>query len=175
MRDKTFSVQLDLENSMTKTLLVSLLLAFGATLSSAGEQVILLLESAQQPAWLQSYDHHMIVAADGNRIKDLEQVMSSDQQQLLNRLKRYVVIDLASDIDRRGLETQNGVLAVFTNRKIPLHEDALTNDSLSSKQYALKLVGAERAWQITTGTGVLVGVLDTGIDWTPLLTMLSSV
>jgi subtilisin family serine protease len=39
------------------------------------------------------------------------------------------------------------------------------NDSLFERQWAMKKIGAEKAWNTATGKGVLVGVIDTGVDF----------
>lgn len=41
---------------------------------------------------------------------------------------------------------------------------AVTNDPYRSKQWGLDKIGAEQAWGRSTGTGVLVAVVDTGVD-----------
>ena len=40
----------------------------------------------------------------------------------------------------------------------------ITNDERSSEQWALRTVGASTAWPVTTGAGITVAVLDTGVD-----------
>ncbi len=55
------------------------------------------------------------------------------------------------------------VLAAAADRR--LHVDA-TNDTYRSLQWGLDTVAAETAWPYTTGTGVVVGVVDTGVDGT---------
>lgn len=39
-----------------------------------------------------------------------------------------------------------------------------SNDALFAKQWALGRIGAPAAWSSSTGTGVLIGIVDTGID-----------
>lgn len=41
-----------------------------------------------------------------------------------------------------------------------------TNDTYRAKQWGLDRIQAEQAWGVTTGTGVLVAVVDTGVDLT---------
>lgn len=44
--------------------------------------------------------------------------------------------------------------------------NALPNDPLLSKQWALSKIKATDAWSITSGTGVTIAIIDTGIDLT---------
>jgi len=40
------------------------------------------------------------------------------------------------------------------------------NDPLRPRQYALDLMRAEEAWQLATGRGIIIGIVDTGMDGT---------
>ncbi|MCF8413275.1 MAG: S8 family serine peptidase, partial [Melioribacteraceae bacterium] len=41
-----------------------------------------------------------------------------------------------------------------------------TNDPFKGNQYALNLIKASAAWDVTTGdTNVVIGIVDTGVDW----------
>ncbi|MBM3266557.1 MAG: S8 family serine peptidase [Candidatus Sericytochromatia bacterium] len=44
--------------------------------------------------------------------------------------------------------------------------DASGNDPLRSQQWYLDRVGAEQAWSVTDGKGIVVAVVDTGVDYT---------
>jgi subtilisin family serine protease len=43
---------------------------------------------------------------------------------------------------------------------------AATNDPLSSRLWGLQRVGAERAWQVSRGEGVIIAIIDTGVNLT---------
>ncbi len=90
--------------------------------------------------------------------------MAAAQREILDRLSRYVVVEL-SPAQAAALQDDNNVLLVQKNQRLTLHQTATTNDSLSSKQYGLPIVGAPKAWTLATGKNVRVGVVDTGIDW----------
>jgi len=55
------------------------------------------------------------------------------------------------------------LLALLT---VPIIDARASNDPSFSKQWALARIGAEQAWTRTTGAGVRIGIVDTGIDLT---------
>lgn len=62
-------------------------------------------------------------------------------------------------IRRLALVTIGLVLLAFPPQAI-----AAPNDPLFAKQWALTKIQAEQAWAISTGTGVIIAIIDTGID-----------
>ena len=128
---------------------------------SAQESVFVVLSTGPAPAWTSLPMSSPIIPFDAVATTKVERVLSSEQQTAFNRLKRIRLVQMSAQ-EAALLE---GVIAVYPNRIITLHEEPLTNDSLIADQYALNLVGAKRAWSYATGKGVVVGILDTGIDW----------
>ncbi len=96
--------------------------------------------------------------------KPAERTMSAEQQQALAAAAQWVVVEVTSDQAARLMEDP-AVLDVHPNTRLRLHESPLTNDSLAADQFALHRINAKGAWTQATGDGVLVGVVDTGIDW----------
>ena len=89
---------------------------------------------------------------------------------LLRRLQRYLHIEVDDGMRLDSLKQISGVEAVWLRQKFQLHEPVLaeepiSRDSLSASQYALEMIGARTAWKHASGKGVVVGVIDTGIDW----------
>jgi len=99
------------------------------------------------------------------RWKPSDALLSADASSALDRLRRTFVIVRPADSVLAVLRTSLAIEELWPNRTIPLHVEQITNDSLVSRQYALTLLQANKAWAIATGEGVVVGVLDTGIDW----------
>ena len=99
------------------------------------------------------------------RFKNADNVQSDAERRMFQRLSQYhvVTVDAGHSID--VLLRREGVELVQPLGRFQLHEEALTDDSLSSSQYALHRVQASRAWKQATGRGVVVGIIDTGIDW----------
>jgi subtilisin family serine protease len=96
-------------------------------------------------------------------------IQNATQREALRSMQRYAVLDLPATWTQRTLDSLRllpGVRSVRLNHRIAVHDDPITNDSLSADQYALRIVRATDAWTIATGRGVTVGVIDTGIDWT---------
>lgn len=96
-------------------------------------------------------------------------------------------IEVEDALDALKLEKIDGIRYIepnFTDRKLDLYEkssiksatqktnpnsDIIQTDiviSLREEQYALNLIGAEKAWESATGEGILVALLDSGVDGT---------
>lgn len=82
----------------------------------------------------------------------------------LGRLLRYAVVDLTPE-QARALADSTSIENITPLGTFKVHELSMSDDSLSASQYALPIVGASKAWPLATGKGILVGVLDTGLDW----------
>lgn len=63
------------------------------------------------------------------------------------------------------LKKEAGVELAYPLRKFSINEDFPPNDSLAFKQWNLQRIGIEKAWKISLGEGVAVGIIDTGIDF----------
>ncbi len=84
-------------------------------------------------------------------------------------LGKWLVITLSDgstpDSLLQALREAPQVASAAINR--PFHPDWLPNDPLLSRQYALNRIAAAAGWEIERGrSGVIVGVIDTGIDYT---------
>ena len=79
-------------------------------------------------------------------------------------LDRYLVLDCDQSFVR-SLHSVPGVMALFPNYTYRIEVDE-PNDVLFGEQWALQRIKGVEAWDITTGdTTVLIGVIDTGIEW----------
>jgi subtilisin family serine protease len=148
--------------------LIRTTLVLCAVLHLHAEQYVVTLRTADVPSALLAYRPQSLTARFDTAIKRSDRVQTREQRAALDALSRYRIIDLndPGSVDR--IRSMQGVADVRPLARYQLHvapEDALTNDSLVSDQYALARLGAGAAWKIATGRGVVVGVLDTGIDW----------
>lgn len=132
-------------------------------------EVLVLLSGRQIPNELRSYSVRRALPLL-NAAKLGENVQNSPEvNELLNRLGRYVRVTVEA-LELDSLRTIPGVVAAWELQSFKLdaavfEESPISNDSLSSEQYALELIGARAAWQHATGQGIVVGIIDTGIDW----------
>lgn len=142
---------------------VILLTVFVVWTGSARERMIVKLRTATVPMSVQQLQARALIPESLLRTKPQEQVLSAQQQEAWAALQRYIVVDV-DDRQREVLAADAGVESITSIRRIGLHE-VVSDDSLSAEQWALPLVGAPAAWKKATADGILVGVLDTGVDW----------
>lgn len=153
------------------TIGVVLTLLFGVVHNASAQDILVLTSTDQLPAELRSMQPTRVVPK-GLLDKGLEtQQDSRASSALLRRLRRYVRISYASlttTVD--SIASIPGVIAAWNLQRVQLHaapseETPISDDSLSSSQYALELLGARQAWQVASGAGITIGIIDTGIDW----------
>lgn len=152
---------------MKRVVLASIVLFANLNCRVLAEDIVVLLSSAQVPESLATYSPVYIVPkAMLGKNQDGSQIANSSLQR---RLQRYVRLTLPDDIGVDSIASLPGVAAAWALQKWSLHaaveEDPLSDDSLSAQQYALRIIGATDAWRQASGNGVVIGIIDTGIDW----------
>lgn len=145
---------------MNAILVVALILALPFSAQADGWLIRL---SAPGPLKLLPKGASAILTAP-MRAKLAATAQTSEQQRTLDALGRTYGVAELSPVMVDSLRQSADVEFVLPNRRISLHE-TLSRDSLSGEQYALQRVAAAEAWPLSTGEGIVVGVLDTGIDW----------
>lgn len=82
-------------------------------------------------------------------------------------LNLYYRIDNISQLTKNELdELISSAEFIEPNYKYKIEQDnTALSDELYSKQWGLSAVNAPKSWQIATGKGIIVGVVDTGIDF----------
>ena len=149
---------------MTHRIVLALLLVLGTGSVSAGQQYLVRMASAVPSQTVQSVTVGRLLPAPLLTAKPVDQALSREQLDRLDELRRWAVIEVDDD-GLNNLLQDPTVLEVRPNVRFRLHDSPLTNDSLADRQYALHRVNAEAAWGTATGEGILVGVIDTGVDW----------
>ncbi len=95
--------------------------------------------------------------------------LNPTQINIFNSLKSYYRIDFSNSSDIKNLletiRNLSGVESVFPNYVYSINQLNLPNDSLLSEQWGLFATNMMQAWGKATGKGILVGVVDTGIDY----------
>jgi len=116
-----------------------------------------------------SFDELPFVKAIENLKRHSDRVLSFEQDKILNRLSTYLVIEtkdyngkelIARLISRGDVEFVEPNY-VFSVEKI----DEFNRESFLEKQWYLNAINAKAAWKKSTGKGIIVGIIDTGIDF----------
>lgn len=143
--------------------MLSWLVVLGFTMAYSDEYIIRVAPSVNVGEFA-AYNARTVVPSAAF-VKQLKLVQTQEQQDALRVMNRYITIEVSGEQQLRALMSDPRIEAIDKNRILKLHQVSVTNDPKSSEQYALTKVGAQAAWQKATGANVVVGVLDTGIDW----------
>ncbi len=66
----------------------------------------------------------------------------------------------------RELQTDENIEYIEENHIYSVNKSTIPNDTLYDYQWALNQINAKSAWDIANGEGIIIGVVDTGIDFT---------
>jgi subtilisin family serine protease len=69
-------------------------------------------------------------------------------------------------LDGSGTSVKGNLISISKNPKIRINETpfASSDDPLSQDQWGLRAIGAKAGWEVTTGSNIVVAVLDTGVE-----------
>lgn len=146
-----------------KFLMFLLLVTLCPTLTYSDEYIIRLAPSVSVSEFA-TFNARTFLPADAI-IKQIEMAQNQHQLDALRVISRYITVEISDDQQLRLLMADKRIEEIDKNRIVNLHQISLTNDPRSNEQYALSRIGANAAWQKATGTGIVVGILDTGVDW----------
>ncbi|MDQ1266809.1 MAG: hypothetical protein QG635_1962, partial [Bacteroidota bacterium] len=96
--------------------------------------------------------------------------LNAVQSSALDELKKYYIVNINNETDYNTLMrllASDPEIEYYELNYIYKADTTLTlpNDPRYNEQWALKSAGAEKAWEKATGIGILVGIVDTGIDF----------
>lgn len=94
----------------------------------------------------------------------IDRSLSSKQALLTEALGRYYVINLRDKTDISKINASGEVINIEPNYLYKI-EDIAPNDEFYGEQWALDNINAEAAWEKASGKNIVIGVLDTGIDF----------
>lgn len=83
-------------------------------------------------------------------------------------LEKYAKVSIDEKLVTQKLSefgSEKSVEFAYRMRSFRINEVFPSNDSLSARQWNLFRIGMERAWKISVGDGIKVGIIDTGIDF----------
>lgn len=109
---------------------------------------------------IQEGDLISIFNVDKNKVK--ERINSIGQEQLKD-LSRYFITDNHSLVQE--LFSNGEAETITPNYKYKIEEFDLPTDPYYQQQWALDQINAEEAWKHATGKGIIIGLVDTGIDY----------
>lgn len=97
-------------------------------------------------------------------------LQSKEQEQYFDDMQNYYIL-LFKDKSKintilESFRNNPDVINIEPNYIYHIESDETPNDPLYTDQWALKNIDAAKAWKIATGEGIIVGVVDTGIDFT---------
>ncbi|MDT3739189.1 MAG: S8 family serine peptidase [Candidatus Kapabacteria bacterium] len=108
--------------------------------------------------------HGMNVAKDDNKF------LSTNQTSALGKLDNYYTIP-AGDFVKLSqvyeiMKTDESLISIEPNYIFKIDKDDLKpNDSLYFQLWWIQAVNTEKAWKTASGKGIIIGLIDTGIDF----------
>mgnify|MGYP001627147950 CR=1 FL=1 len=133
--------------------------------AAASDSYIVKLRSKSGSRVLAPFRSTPAITLAARSAKIRENVQNRAALAALDDLDRYHIVQIDHPTQLNTLRAHSDVEDVTPMARYQVHGVSLTADSLSSQQYALQIIGADKAWKIATGKGVVVGIIDTGIDW----------
>ncbi len=95
-------------------------------------------------------------------------LLFSDKQEENTNLSSIVIINYESEVDPFYVSSKikNSTEVQWAEPKFVYESDYVPNDPSYASQYALSKISAALAWDINKGdTSVVIGIIDTGVDW----------
>lgn len=92
-------------------------------------------------------------------------LQTNEQKAAASRLDLYYTAEPQNQSALQTLYSLEEIEIIEANYVFSTEKDEFPNDPKYNEQWGLKAVQASDAWKIATGKGVIIGVLDTGLDF----------
>ncbi len=108
-----------------------------------------------------------------NAIQNFKQrnnvALSVEQDKLLSELSNYVVIEIVQEEGKAVLNNllEEGLIDLIEPNYVISLDSRIEfeKENLLSKQWYLDAIRVRSAWDKAKGKGILIGIIDTGVDW----------
>lgn len=96
-----------------------------------------------------------VIKKNKNKIKFL----NAEQESLLEELNKYYLID------ENNINNLNESYEIIPNPTYKVEQIITPEDELFESQWELRVTNALQAWRYSTGEGIIIGLIDTGVDY----------
>lgn len=150
---------------------VTILLFINSSISCAYDSYIIKIKNIKNKtteiALTQEYEAEPCFPDFFNIDNKLLNKSSTKNNKFINELKKYYIVNIPNNNNSQILSelSANPNIQSISPNYIYHVNNFETNDPRSNEQWNISQVRADKAWTKATGKGIIIGLIDTGIDW----------
>jgi subtilisin family serine protease len=148
---------------MRKLIFILLLTVFSSHFTLAGSFIIKIKSSGNGSLQSSSLPGNVRPYLQKGKLAE-PVLLSKNQQDAYSELEKYFIADNLSPDEIEKLKNNPDIESITPNHFYKVNKIEEPNDSLFDEQWALKQVKALEALEYADGSGVIIGIIDTGID-----------